>query len=726
MENFLEKHRPQRAPLVARFLTQWHRCRKLLRAYWWILPLALAASLGIQWLLLRRLPPSFVSAGQMIVNVKLNIPNDTTYSEELNNFFGTQVALMQSDSVVNQVVQSLSKENPEWQPAPVDVQVTVAPQTSIFDLQAVGENPRYTQAYLQATMDEYITLKKNLFANASSAVKSKIQDELGKLAVKVQASKRALLDFQSSNSVVLLQENGGNSAAAYLSTLNQQLAEDQSELQLLNSLTLDQNLERQREIFTQPGYASRSPSPDAGSSDPNVTAPAASTDPPAGNSGLPNNTAQAVSDGFAAGYLVAKQQLLLLKARRDDLARFLKPKHPDMIAINEEIAHEEKLLEIYRSQSQDQLKDRQHTLEVEIGNLEKQIEKWNVKALDASKKLADYEVLKENNTREQNLYDQLQATLQTLDVDKGIGQESVTILEPATPAVPIPPKTVKHMLLAGLVGLVAAIGILMLLERLDDRPATCFELETQFDQPVLAQFPMLKALDKNTGVPILQLQDDRHMLVEAYQNLRSALIYKDTPANHPRSIVVTSASTNDGKSMVSANFAITLAQSGARVLLVDADLRRGVLHKHFSAPAGPGLAGVFARQCGWANAVVPTSIPNLFLLPSGARPQHPGRLFATEAGKFLADIATHYDYYVFDTAPIMAADDVSSLAPLVDGVIMVIRAGHTSSRIAQAALDLLHLRRVNVIGLVFNAVPTGSGGYYYYRDKNYYPSQPAA
>jgi len=174
---------------------------------------------------------------------------------------------------------------------------------------------------------------------------------------------------------------------------------------------------------------------------------------------------------------------------------------------------------------------------------------------------------------------------------------------------------------------------------------------------------------------------------------------------------------------VAANFAITLAQSGSRVLLVDADLRRGILHKHFEVSIDPGLAEVLAQKCEWSRAVVPTSIPNLFLLPSGACPRHPGSLFARQTGKFLAEIAGHYDYYLFDTSPIMAADDVSSLAPLVDGVIMVIRAGVTSSRIAEAALDLLHLRKVNVIGLAFNAVEAGGGAYYFYRDKRYYPTQ---
>src|SRR5208282_2856471 len=100
----------------------------------------------------------------------------------------------------------------------------------------------------------------------------------------------------------------------------------------------------------------------------------------------------------------------------------------------------------------------------------------------------------------------------------------------------------------------------------------------------------------------------------------------------------------------------------------------------------------------WFKSVVTTPIPNLYLLPCGTPPERHPTMFAN-SGKFLAEIAGKYDYFVFDTAPVLVADDVLSLAPHVDGLIMVIRAGFTSGRIAHAALNLLRLRRVNVVGL---------------------------
>jgi len=714
-------------PFATRFFNQWHRYKNLVCKHWWILVLMLGLGEGIQWFFLSRVPPSYLSEGRMIVNVKLDIPNANIYSEELNNFFGTQMALMQSDSVLNRVRLRLQSTNAFADASPVKINVTLSPKTSIFNLSAVGEDAHYTQAYLETTMEEYINLKRDLIANASEATKSSLRDELAQMALEVQKSKEAVLDYQASNSVVLVAQNGGNSAADFLASLNQQLTERKSELQMLQSLDLDENLERQQGIFTQPNTPAPAPQPNSGpqqnsSQSPNANSP----ETPPGNtasSAADNNAPNLPSSlgEFEAGYLQAKQQILLLKAKRDDLSQNLRPKHPDIIAINEEIASQEKLLDIYKGQSQEQLQNRRHSLELEIGHLEDQIVEWNAKAMDTSKKLSDYQVLKENDKRLQSLYDQLQATLQTLDTDKGIiNQESVSIFEPATPAVPAPLNAVKHLSMAGMIGLILGIGVLLFLDRLDDRLNSFAELERLFDEPVLGQIPLEKSKNKKTAVPVIQLDDDRHALVEAYRNLRSALVFKHTLQDHPRSIVITSAIPKDGKSMTAANLAITLAQVGARVLLVDGDLRRGALHTHFSVNAGPGLAEVLAEQCVWSQAVVQTSIPNLYLLPCGARPRHPGGLFARQAGKFLKEIAGHYDYYLFDTAPIMAADDISNLVPHVDGLIMVIRAGYTPGRVAHAALDLLHLRKVRVLGLVFNAVRPNASEYYYYKYKEYY------
>lgn len=142
----------------------------------------------------------------------------------------------------------------------------------------------------------------------------------------------------------------------------------------------------------------------------------------------------------------------------------------------------------------------------------------------------------------------------------------------------------------------------------------------------------------------------------------------DAAQNHPKTIVVTSSIPGEGNSMASGNLAIVFAQTGASVLLVDADLRRGVLRGHFSKPVRPDFAEVLNGAAPKQSAIVEAGVPNLQLLPCCVLPR--GRrddTFTQQIAKFFAESAAQFDYDLFDTAPVMAADGASNLAPHVDG-----------------------------------------------------------
>jgi Mrp family chromosome partitioning ATPase len=136
---------------------------------------------------------------------------------------------------------------------------------------------------------------------------------------------------------------------------------------------------------------------------------------------------------------------------------------------------------------------------------------------------------------------------------------------------------------------------------------------------------------------------------------------------------------------------------------------------------------VLSKGVAWETTVQATRFSNLFVLPAGAFAANSSELFIGEATKrFLQEAASKYDYVILDTVPVMAADDVTSLAPQVDGVLFVIRAVFTSTRVARASLESLYQRQVRVLGLVFNAVRQGSVDYYYYKYKDYYQGSPTA
>lgn len=691
---------PQPAPenrsvRSARFFTVLQRWRSLLRRHWWVLPgcalLAMAVHLIIVW----NSPPAYASRGKMIVNVRIQVQTGANYIEELSNFLGTQVALMQSDTVLNRAAERVHAGRPDLVPVPVKVTVGVTPKTTVFNLRAVGSDPAYVQAYLDAVMEEFINLKKEMRTRSSDVTLAGITEEVARLERELKQYEDELLQFQATNSIVFLQEQG-NVAGNYLAQLNQQLAMLQSELNLLNMLDLEQNLERQQAAGVITGVRPVPP----------------------GQQRSPVDVLRADSE-----YLKVKQEIQVLKAEEQQLSEYLRPKHPKMIALREEIQRKEKLLDIVREQSAEQIENRKKSLQLQIENLQKEIKQWEARALEASSKMAQYQKIRANINRVQSLYDRLLQTMQAVGVDKDIIPESVTILERASVAEPDRLSLSVSLALAGLVGLMLGMGLLLIVERFDDRMNTFVELQDHFEEPVLGQIPRERS-GRNGDLPLLRPDDDRHAFAEAYRNVRSSLLFM--PAGNgsekPRLLLVTSSIPNDGKSMTTANLAITLALGGARVLLVDADLRKGVVHRRFGVENASGFSEVLQQKADWREVVRPTSVPNLWVVPSGTPTQNSSELFLQPVTRrVLEEMAAAYDYVVLDTPPVMAADDVTTLAPLAHGVIFVIRAQHTSARVARAALDLLYQRNVKVLGLVFNAVNPRTGEYYYYsRYKDYY------
>jgi polysaccharide biosynthesis transport protein len=695
-----------------KFFSRVQRYRNLLLRRWWVPVVCLALALGAEAIHIRLAPPEFVSIGQMFVNIRLNVPQGSLYTEELGNFLGTQAALMQGTEVLNRARERVASQNPGVTAKNVVLQVTILPKTTIFVLRATGDNPEYTKAYLQACMEEYRNLKKGMAERASDTTIAGLTDQMLRLDPDMRKVDDQIAAFLSTNDVALLE--GASGVGNYLTILYQRLAESQSEYDLLQSMTLDQNL------LLEQGRT------------PLVAGAAVPGGLPMGNNVLGNAALAEQSALFSPStigmqYLSIKQQILLLKAEQERFGEYLKLKHPKMLALDEASAKLGRLLGIYRDQSVEQLEAKKSALALQIQNLQKQTKQWGRENIDLGRKNAEYTRIKAKGQRLQSLYDQLLTTLQTLDVNKDISPETVTIYQAANDAFLNKSFTRKGLVMAGLLGLGLGLAILMLLDRVDDRMNSFMELEESFDEDVIGQIPREKSPGRKSALPLLQADDARHPFVESYRNLRSSLLYTAETGTRPHTLLITSAVPNDGKSITAANLAITLATGGVRVLLVDADLRKGSLHSRFDIKADAGgLSETLSQGADWHKAIKETSVPKLWLLPRGAITHRSSELFIGPVmGKFLQESIKEYDYVLIDTVPVMAADDVTSLAPRVDGVIFVIRAEFTSARVARASLDMLYQRKARVLGLVFNAVrPSAGNYYYYYRYRDYYSTHP--
>jgi len=705
--NLTDRSPHNRSKEKAHFLASFHRYKSLLARKWWIPGLCVVTGLVTVWSLSWYGPPTFVSVGRMIVSTKLTTQETSAYSEEMNNFLGTQANLMQSDQVVRRALSRVVKRYPEMASrgrraeAPVKLKVTITPKTSIFVLTGTGNDPQVTQAFVQFCMEDFITVKGELRTRSSDVALASLGTEVHNLEQTLAGLDQAQMDFETTNSMALFEEQG-NRIGNYLAALNQRLAALTSELDLLQSLSLDQSLERWQEMGTAL--------------------------PIVDDLSRYGNSAQAGSSSvseLATDYLRAKQQMLLLKADQKERGKYLKPEHPQMIAMDEEIARHQILLDIFRGQGIEQLESRTNSLALQIKNLDREVKEWDIKALEISKKLAEYHRLKAKSQRYEGIYDHMFVTMESLDMNKETTPESMTIMERASDPVEGRPSSARLMGGGGLVGLILGIGMLMLMDRMDDRMASATELQEVFDEEILAQIPRERSARKQE-IQLLMPDDTRHSYVESYRNLRSSLLYMTGAEKRPKTLLLTSSVPNDGKSVTASNLAITVASSGSRVLLVDADLRKGVLHHRFDLPSGSGLCEVLSQKQNWKDAVIETRYPNLWLMRRGAVSHQSSEFFLSPTmDKFIEEISAAYDFVIFDTAPVMAADDVTSLAPQVDGVVFVVRADHTSARVAQAALQLLYQRQVRVLGMVFNAVRPRSGDYYYYyKYKDYYKAYP--
>src|SRR3984893_12730824 len=570
----------------ASFVTRLHRYKALLMRRWWIPALTICLGLFVEAFLIYQMPTSYLSASKMMVAGKMNLPAGAIYSEETQNFYGTQIQLMQSAEVKHGAEALVRSTHPEVQPVPVEIIVLQKPRTSIFDLQAIGSAADYTQVYLNAVMQKYLDFKKGMREGRGHEVTTGITEQLIQVEKDLRNGEDEMLEFQKQNNIGFIQEEG-NSAAAYLVRVNREYATLKTNYDLLNLLDLDQNLDR---AHSQP-----------------EASPGADTNE---EKGMPFPDV-----GPEAEYLKAKQAVQLLKAERDTLSKDLRPKHPKIIKLNDEIDKEEKLIELFRRDAVEKLATRRESIGKQMENLKSNVKEWEAKALDLSQRLAQFNRVKGKVDRLKTLYDRLTNNLKDVDVSQVVGAEDqVSIMEMATPSVSVRPGLLKGLLIGFGCGALAGIGILLLLDRIDDRMASFGEFQHHFSENVLGQIPKEKVAVK---VTLLQPDDARHVFSESYRNVRSSIFFMPYEGPRPKTLLITSAVPNEGKSTISSNLAITLALSGARTLLIDSDLRRGTIREAFGISSKIGFSEVLKQEVNWKEVVVPTSVPSLFILPRG-------------------------------------------------------------------------------------------------------------
>ncbi len=314
-------------------------------------------------------------------------------------------------------------------------------------------------------------------------------------------------------------------------------------------------------------------------------------------------------------------------------------------------------------------------------------------------------------------YASLLQSFEQVRVAEAQATSNVVQVDPAvTPEVPVRPRTLINTVLAGIVGLMLAVGLVFLVEALDDT-LNPDQITRQLGLPVLG---IIARHNSEDGQPIVSAQP-RSPVAEAFRSLRTNIQFASVD-RELRTLLITSPSPSEGKSTVVANLAAALAQSGRKVAVVEADLRRPVVHKRLGLSNRQGLSALFVQsQVNLNGSLQETGIENLRALTAGSIPPNPAELLGSEKmSQILADIGELVDTIVLDTPPVLAVTDSTVLATRVDGVLLVVKPGVTKLAAARLAVDQLEHVGARVLGIVLNEVELGRSRYGYYRNRGYY------
>jgi non-specific protein-tyrosine kinase len=318
-------------------------------------------------------------------------------------------------------------------------------------------------------------------------------------------------------------------------------------------------------------------------------------------------------------------------------------------------------------------------------------------------------------TEYRQLYSNLVTNFEQVRLAEAQTSTNVFVSEPASvPRDPVSPKTTRNTLLAVMAGILFAAGVVFALDMLDDSIRNPDDIRKKFNLPVLG---VIATHQMEDGKPI-SLTQPRSPVAEAFRSLRTNITYSavDMPL---RRILITSSTPQEGKTTISANLAVILAQGEKKAVLIDADMRRPTVHQRFGLMNRMGLSSLFVRSLDNIPAAIQNvSVTGLAIITSGSLPPNPAELLTSQRMKDILDrLNQDYELILIDTPPVLTVTDAVALAPGLDGIIVVARPGHTKLSALKQTLEQLQAVGARVLGIVLNQVDPGSRkyGYYYHR-----------
>ena len=405
--------------------------------------------------------------------------------------------------------------------------------------------------------------------------------------------------------------------------------------------------------------------------------------------------------------------------------------HPKMKAISAQMASIKKAYESEMDavlssfeKSYKEMVDNEHSLKLLMEQSKKE-------AIELSKIEVAYKPLERASEQNAKMYSLIATREKEIDITGPMKTNNVRVLERAiVPSVPVRPRPVQNLFIGLMLGLGAGIALAFAIEALDNTLKTQADVEQVMGVPVLGLVPIIggspgaEAVEQNDHLRERDLGvflDPKSIAAECCRSIRTNILFM-SPDRPLRTMVVTSPSPQEGKTTTAINLAVTMAEAGGRILLIDTDMRRPRLHRSFGVPNQSGISTVIVGKATLQEAIKRTDIPNLDVLTCGPVPPNPSELLHTERfGVVLADCTKLYDRVILDSPPTSAVTDPAVLGNLADGVVLVVKAGETTRESALHARKQLMSAKARLFGVVVNAIDFSNPAYgydYYYR--NYY------
>jgi succinoglycan biosynthesis transport protein ExoP len=422
---------------------------------------------------------------------------------------------------------------------------------------------------------------------------------------------------------------------------------------------------------------------------------------------------------------IKKMEVDLYK-RMSELSKKYGQKHPKMVATESEL----KTLQKRRAQEVDRvinsLRSEYKVALAKENSLKAALSKQKKESLDLNQKAIKYGVLRREAESARNMYELLIKRFKETSITEDMRTGNIRIIDRAeVPKNPVKPTKKLNIILAITVGLVMGIGMAFFFEYLDNTIKIPEDVKQHLKTPYLGSIPLFtseKAGNPDDGVhpDLVALHSPKSSASESYRGIRTSILFSSAESA-PQVLLISSAAPKEGKTITTANLAVSMAQANGKTIILDCDMRRPAMHRLFGASKDVGVSNLLAGGGSIKEAIVRTRIPNLDIIPCGPIPPNPSEILGSARMLTLLNgLRKLYAHILIDSPPSTAVTDAVVLSTSVDGVIMVVRTGDTAREIVKNGLAQFVEVGSNILGTVLNGVDMKRDGYYYYQYYYYY------